>query len=397
MREFILCIGGQYMKKRVGILIGGKSVEHEVSIITGLQVLDNIDREKYEPIIIYIQKDGSWVLGKSLYKIANYKNKELKDIYEVVPIAGNNKLILYPHPKKTKRKFFRKPSAVEIDVVFPALHGTNAEDGCIHGFCQMNAIPCAFGTVLSSAVGMDKVIMKKVFSADKLPIPEYIWFYKSEFMLDMEKIIKDSEAIGYPLIVKPANLGSSIGIGKANNQQELINAIQIATYYDKKIIVEKCIENLREINCAVLGYENDLITSFCEEPLGWKEFLTFEDKYINNNKNSINNNRKIPADIDEETKNKIFELAKSAFNAIDCSGNARIDFLYEGNNIYINEINTIPGSIAFYLWEATGINFKELITKIIDISENIEKDKTVNVISYNVDLLSNLGKFGKHL
>lgn len=384
------------MKKRVGILIGGKSVEHEVSIITGLQVLDNIDREKYEPIIVYIQKDGSWVLGKSLYKIANYKNKELKDIYEVVPIVGKNKLILYPHPKKTKRKFFKKPPEVEIDIVFPALHGTNAEDGCIHGFCQMNAIPCAFGSVLSSAVGMDKVIMKKVFSADKLPITEYIWFYKSEFMLDIEKVIKDSEAIGYPLIVKPANLGSSIGIGKANNQQELINAIQVAASYDKKIIVERCIENVREINCAVLGCENDLTTSLCEEPLGWRDFLTYEDKYINNNKNSISSNRKIPADIDEEIKNKIFKLAKLAFNAIDCSGNARIDFLYEGNNIYINEINTIPGSIAFYLWEATGINFKELITKIIDISENIEKDKTVNIISYNIDLLNNLGKFGKH-
>lgn len=382
--------------KRVGILIGGKSVEHEVSIITGLQVLDNIDKEKYEPVIIYIKKDGRWFLGKSLHDINNFKNNNFNDIYEVVPAANNNKLILYPHPKNVKRKLFRKPKEVEIDVVFPALHGTNSEDGCVHGFFQMNDIPCAFGSVLSSATGMDKVIMKKLFAADNLPITEYIWFYKSEFILDMDKILKKSEDIGYPLIVKPANLGSSIGISKASNQQELIYAIQIASSYDKKVIVEKCLENVREINCAVLGYENNLITSLCEEPLGWKDFLTYEDKYMNNSKNSMNSSRKIPADIDEETTNKIYELAKSVFNSIDCAGNARIDFLYDGNNIYINEINTIPGSIAFYLWEKKDISFKELITRIINIAETCEKDKITNVISYNIDLLKNLGKLGKH-
>lgn len=340
-------------------------------------------------------------MGKSLYEVSNYKNKQLNDIYEVVPIANNSKLLLYPHPKNVKRKLFRKPTIVEVDIVFPALHGTNGEDGCVHGFFQMNDIPCAFGSALSSAVGMDKVIMKKIFSADKLPITEYIWFYKNEFMLEMDKILKNSEGIGYPLIVKPANLGSSIGINKANNQQELIYAIQVASSYDKKIIVEKCLENIREINCAVLGYEKKLITSLCEEPLGWKEFLTYEDKYINNNKNSMSSNRKIPADIDEETTNKIYELAKSAFNSIDCAGNARIDFLYDGNNIYINEINTIPGSIAFYLWEK-DISFKDLITKILNIAEASGKDKILNIISYDIDLfdnigniVSNLGKFGK--
>lgn len=387
------------MKKRIGILIGGKSVEHEVSIITGLQVLENIDKDKYEPTIIYIQKDGSWNLGKSLHDIKNHKTKSFKDAYEVVPIASNNKLILYPHPKKAKRGFFnnlfRKPKPVDVDVVFPAMHGTNGEDGCIHGFCQMNGIPCAFGRVLSSAVGMDKVIMKKLFIADKLPIVDYVWFYKNEFLVNMEKVIANSEIIGYPLIVKPANLGSSVGISKANNQDELIQAIQVAISYDKKIIVEKCVENLREINCAVMGYEDDLISSLCEEPLNYKDFLSYEDKYINNSKNNINGKRKIPADIDAETKNKIFELAKSAFKAIDCSGNARIDFLYDGNNIYINEINTIPGSLAFYLWEATGISFKELITRIINFAELETKERSTNIISYNVDLINNMGKYGK--
>jgi D-alanine-D-alanine ligase len=386
------------LKKRIGILIGGKSVEHEVSIITGLQVLENIDKDKYEPIIVYIRKDGNWVIGESLHDIKNHKAKSFKDAYEVVPIANKNKLVFYPHPDKVKRSFknfFRKPKHVEIDVLFPAMHGTNGEDGCIHGFCQMNDIPCAFGRVLSSAVGMDKVIMKKIFIADKLPIVDYIWFYKNDFFVNVEKVIANSEIIGYPLIVKPANLGSSVGISKANNQEELIHAIQVAVSYDKKIIVEKCVENLREINCAVMGYEDDLITSLCEEPLNYKDFLSYEDKYINNSKNNINGKRKIPADIDEETKNKIFELAKAAFKAIDCSGNARIDFLYDGNNIYINEINTIPGSLAFYLWEATGISFKELITRIINFAEIETKERSTNIISYNVDLINNMSKYGK--
>lgn len=384
------------MKKSVGIIVGGKSVEHEVSIITGLQVFDNMDKSAYEPRIIYIQKDGRWYVGDSLHNIDNYKKKELDDAYEVLPGFSNGKLKLYPHPEIKQSFFGKKHPTYEIDIVFPAVHGTNAEDGALHGMFQMNGVPCAFGSVLSSAVGMDKVIMKKVFQSNMLPIVDYTWFYRSSFDENNETILGEIEKLGYPLIVKPANLGSSVGISKANNMDELMFSIQVAMSYDRKVIVEKCVENAREINCAVMGYENELTVSLCEEPVGWQELLTYEDKYVNKKKGASESKRRIPADIEKEPEDKIKNYAKEAFKAVDCCGDARIDFLYDGNNIYVNEINTIPGSIAFYLWEGMGISFTDLVSKIIEYAEIQQKQGNKNIVSYDIDLLNNMGSGGKH-
>jgi D-alanine-D-alanine ligase len=389
--------------KKIGIIIGGKSVEHEVSIITGLQVYDNLDTTKYEPRIIYIQKNGKWLVGNSLHDINNYKHKKFEDAYEVLPGFKDGKLILYPHPELKQGFFSKKYENYIIDIVFPAVHGTNVEDGALHGIFQMNGVPCAFGSVLSSAVGMDKIIMKKVFQSFDLPVVDYTWFFRSSWKDDKIKIIEDIEKIGYPLIVKPANLGSSVGINKASNKETLIESIEVACSYDRKIIVEKCVENVREINCAVLGYENNLIASLCEEPIGWKEFLTYEDKYVNKSKGTegsksskgSDSKHKIPADITEETTALIENYAKEAFKSIDCCGDARIDFLYDGNNIYVNEINTIPGSIAFYLWEGKNILFKDLITKIIELAEFQQNQRNDNTESYDIDLLNKMAKSGK--
>jgi len=382
--------------KKVGIIIGGKSVEHEVSIITGLQVFENIDKDIYEPKIIYIQKDGKWLVGDSLHDINNYKKKNFEDAYEVLPGFKNEKLILYPHPEFKTGFFGKKYPTYDIDIVFPAVHGTNVEDGALQGLLQINGVPYAFGSVLSSAVGMDKVIMKKVFQSCNLPIVDYIWFYRSSFEADKDKIIEEAENIGYPLIVKPANLGSSVGINKAKNYDELLFAIEVAMSYDRKIIIEKCLENVREINCAVIGYENELETSLCEEPVGWKEFLTYEDKYVNKKKDASESKRRIPADIEEDIEIKIKDLAKETFKAVDGCGNARIDFLLSGNNIFVNEINTIPGSISFYLWEGKGVSFKQLITRIIELAEIQYKQRKENIVSYDIDLLNKMGGAGKH-
>ena len=383
------------MKKSIGIIIGGKTVEHEVSIITGLQVLDNIDRNLYEPKIIYIQKDGKWYFGNSLHNINNYKTKTFDDAYEVLPGFKEGKLILYPHPDIKQGFFGKKYDSTQIDIAFPAVHGTNVEDGALHGIFQINGVPCAFGSVLSSSLGMDKVIMKKVFESYNLPVVEYKWFFRSNWEEKELEIIEELDKVGYPLIVKPANLGSSVGISKAKNKDELVYCIEIANSYDRKIIVEKCIENVREINCAVMGYESNLTASSCEEPVGWKEFLTYEDKYVNKVKDS-STKRKIPADISEETTASIQNYAKLAFESIDCCGNARIDFLYDGNNIYVNEINTIPGSIAFYLWESCGISFTELITRILDLAETQQNQRSVNIYSYDIDLLNKMSSNGKN-
>ncbi len=382
--------------KKIGIIIGGKSVEHEVSIITGLQVFENIDKSIYEPKIIYIQKDGKWLVGDSLHDINNFKTKKLEDAYEVLPGFKNEKLILYPHPELKSGFFGKKYSTHEIDIVFPAVHGTNVEDGALQGLLQMNGVPYAFGSVLCSAVGMDKIVMKKVFQSYSLPVVDYMWFYRSGFAENKDKIIKQAEEIGYPLIVKPANLGSSVGINKAKNQNDLMFAMDVAMSYDRKIIIEKCIENVREINCAVIGYENELETSLCEEPVGWKEFLTYEDKYVNKKKDSSESKNRIPAEIDEEIEAQIKDYAKQAFNAVDGCGNARIDFLLSGNNIFVNEINTIPGSISFYLWEGKGVSFKQLISKIIELAEIQHSQKKVNIVSYDIDLLNKMGGGGKN-
>lgn len=385
------------MKKSVGIIIGGKSVEHEVSIITGMQVFENMDKSIYEPRIIYIQKDGRWYVGNSLHDINNYKVKNFDDAYEVLPGFRNDKLILYPHPD-IKQGFFRKKyDTYEIDVVFPAVHGTNTEDGSLHGMFQINGVPCAFGSVLSSAVGMDKVIMKKVFQSSNLPIVDYTWFYRSSFKGgEKEKILEEIGKLEYPLIVKPANLGSSVGINKSNDFDELMYAIEVAMSYDRKIIVEKCIENVREINCAVMGYENNLMSSLCEEPIGWKEFLTYEDKYVSKKKGDSESKKRIPADIDKEVEDTIKNYAKEVFKAVDCCGNARIDFLYDGSNVYVNEINTIPGSLGFYLWEGAGISFMDLISQIIQLSEIQHEQRKANITTYDIDLLNKLGDSGKH-
>lgn len=386
------------MKKSVGIIIGGKSVEHEVSIITGLQILDNIDRDAYNPKIIYIDKNGDWQIGDCFNEINNFKLKQFDDAYKVIPGFKDNKMILYTHPEIKRGFFSKKHENYEIDIVIPAVHGTNSEDGTLHGIFQLNGVPCAFGSVLSSAVGMDKIIMKDVFKSNKLPVVEYVWFYRSSWQEKDKKnnILTEAEELGFPLIIKPANLGSSVGISKAKNIEDLEKCIDVACFYDRKIIIEKCIENVREINCAVIGYEENLIVSLCEEPIGWEDFLTYEDKYISKGKNLNSDKRKIPANIDEENTKKIQNYAKEAFKSIDCCGDARIDFLYDGNNIYVNEINTIPGSIAFYLWEGLGIEFKEVVTKIIEFAEIQQKQKNLNTVSYDIDLLNKLASSGKH-
>jgi len=375
--------------ENIGIIIGGESVEHEVSIITGLQIFDNIDKNKYKPYIIYITKEGKWLTGEILSNIKTYKKKEFMSAEERIPWKSRkkNKMVLISKDNK-KRLFKKKKDDIEIDVVIPATHGTGVEDGTLQGILENIGVPYAFSDVKASALGMDKIIMKKVFKDEGLPLVDYRWFYKSEFIENKIQVLKEAEKLGYPLIVKPSNLGSSIGITKANNQKELEESIEVAVSYDRKIIVEKCLENAREINCGVLGYEKDVKTSKCEEPVGWKEFLKYEDKYVNNSKIKGDSKRVIPANIPENITNEIMEIAKKSFISINASGAARVDFLLEGKNIYVNEINTIPGSVSFYLWEPSGLEFKDLIEELINIAKKkLDKDL---INTYDVDLLNKM-------
>lgn len=381
--------------ENIAVIFGGRSVEHEVSVITGMQIIENMDKARYNPIPVYIHKDGKFYSGEALKDFATYKKGDFSQAEEVFfkPIYGDHNLYTL---RKQKGGFFSKETVnhtvvAKIDGVFPALHGTFGEDGCIQGLFELMGIPYVGCGVLSSSTGMDKVIMKKIFQAAGIPITQYAFFYREE-LKDLKKVISKAEEIGYPLFVKPANLGSSIGISKAKDQLSLCEALEVASKYDRKIIIEKSVENPREINAAVLGYNDILRVSPCEEPIGWKDLLKYEDKYVAGAKGTKgsqkNQKRNLPADLKPQVREKIEQLAKEAFRALDCMGDARIDFLLEGDQVYVNEINTLPGSIAFYLWEAAGLNITELITELIEMSKIRKKDREDNMYSYDSNLFT---------
>ena len=249
--------------KKVAVLFGGRSVEHEVSIITGMQIIENMDKTKYNVIPIYVNKEGKWLTGNSLMEFKNYKENNFKDAQEIVLSHNYGDNNIYVSPRLTG--LFKKKILDRIDIAFPAFHGMNGEDGTVQGIFELMDIPYVGCGVLGSAVGMDKILMKDVYKANNLPIVDYTWFYRSKWINSREEVInRIEEKLSYPLFVKPANLGSSIGISKAKDMDGLIEAIEVAIRYDRKIIVEKAVEEPREINCAVMGYDDELITSLCE-------------------------------------------------------------------------------------------------------------------------------------
>ena len=375
------------MKKKIGVVFGGRSVEHEVSVITGLQVVENLDRAKYDVVPIFIDKEGRWLTGDELFDFQNFKNNKLTGLKEVVVTSKTNDKKLYSHPNTMG--FMKKKLEIELDVIFNGLHGTYGEDGTIQGVFETLNIPYTSAGVLASSVGMDKILMKDVYKSYNLPIVDYTWFFRKKWYDDKETVLNDIESkLKYPLFVKPSNLGSSVGISKATDRASLEESIEVAVVYDRKVIVEEGVVNPREINCAVLGYDDEVDASLCEEPIGWTDLLTYEDKYISSNaKGTKGGGRNIPADISDEKTKEIQETAKASFMAIDCKGTARIDFLMDSeDNIYVNEINTQPGSIGYYLWEPMGIMFKDLLDRMIDIAVKVNLDKNQTVYSYEVDL-----------
>jgi len=283
---------------------------------------------------------------------------------------------------------------MEVDIVFPALHGTYGEDGTIQGVFELLDIPYAMANIGASTNGMDKVTMKKLFAFHDLPIVPYKWYYREQIERNYNKIIEEIETLlNYPLIIKPSNLGSSVGITKANDREQLKKSLEVAMQYDTKIIVEKAIENMREINCSVIGYHDQIRASVCEEPIVVDSILSFEDKYIRSNNKTKGFSRKIPAEIPENIKEKIEYYSKQSFMAIDCSGVARIDFILENDSkIYVNEINTIPGSIAFYLWNPSGISFTQLIDEILDIAQKMYDEKKKNIYNFDADLFNKISR-----
>ena len=380
------------MKIKVGVIFGGETVEHEVSIISAVQAMNHMDNEKYEIIPIYIAKDRTWYTGAMLKEIDIYKNfDDLKRYAKKVTLCKRDGGFYLVNTKG----LFRRDVA-ELDIAFPIVHGNNAEDGTIQGYLNMVGIPFVGSGILGSALGQDKVVMKQIFKDANLPVVPYTWFFDSDYLDDDKKIKKNIKELGYPVIVKPASLGSSVGITVVKKESEIDEAITEAIKYDTKIVVEKMVPNMVEVNCSVLGNYEHQQTSELEEVMSGEEFLTYRDKYLGNakggkSKGMASTNRVIPARIKASTKKEIEEISKEAFRALNLSGVCRIDYLIDKkeNKVYINEPNTIPGSLSFYLWEPTGKKYTELLDDMITLAIKDYKNRSKKTYSFESNILSN--------
>lgn len=392
------------MKIKIGVLFGGKTVEHEISIISAIQAMGYLNRDKYDVIPIYITKNNEFYVGEGIGNIESYTDISslLKNSQRIIMVneGGKTQLIKYP------QKMFSKGVVDYIDIAFPIVHGTNVEDGTLQGYLKMFNIPYVGCDVLSSAVGMDKYVMKTVLRDNGIPVLDCKCYTANLYDEDNEKIVDEIEsAIGYPVIVKPVNLGSSIGISKADNRSELFDSLDTAFHYATKVLVETAVQNLKEINCSVLGDYETAEASECEEPVSSDKILTFSEKYIGDgsakgakggvkggvkssasgSKGMATLKRKIPADITDEQRDEIRQMAVKAFKCLGCNGVSRIDFMMDTKTgkIWLNEINTIPGSLSFYLWEPLGVKYQELLDRMISYA--LKREREEENITYTFD------------
>ncbi len=387
------------MKIRVGVFFGGKSVEHEVSVISGLQAYNSFNREKYEPIAIYITKENELYTGEAIADIANYKNipELLKKSTRVFFMYEQNKLQLIQYPVKK----FGSSVAAEIDVAFPVVHGANVEDGSLQGFLRHYNIPFVGCDVMASAVTMDKYVMKTVLKDNDIPVLDCVTLNVKEYQREEETAYtRVEERIAYPVIIKPVNLGSSVGIKVAKDREGLREALEYAFTFGPKVLVERAIMNLREINCAVLGDYEQAQASECEEPISSDEILSYEDKYVAGSKTGSEGmrtaRRELPANLTPEKREEIRQMAVKTFQVLNCNGVSRIDFMIDRDTdqVYVNEINPIPGSLAFYLWEALGKPYAELLDDMIKLALKREREEKSLMTSFDSNILQNANLSG---
>lgn len=379
------------MKIKVGVIFGGTTVEHEVSIISAVQAMNHMDTEKYDIVPIYVSKDKNWYTGKMLMEIDIYKDfEDLKKYAKRVALYNKDGVFCLQSLKGFRRV------VEELDIIFPIVHGNGMEDGTIQGYLEAVGIPYVGSNVLGSALGQDKVVMKQVMKDMGIPVVPYTWFFDTEYLENKAEITKNVKKLGFPVIVKPATLGSSVGIEVVNEESKLDSAIIEAIKYDTKIVIEKVISNLVEVNCSVLGNYDYSETSVIEEVMSSNEFLTYRDKYIGGSKGTkskgmASTNRIIPARISEDMTSKVKDYAKQTFRALNLNGICRIDFLIDKkeDKVYVNEPNTIPGSLSFYLWEPTGKKYCDLLDEAITIAIKDFKNKSKKVKSFDSNILSN--------
>lgn len=372
-------------KQKILFLFGGRSAEHEVSIVSAKAVISNLDKNKYEAIELGITKEGDWVMGENLEKMKkDLLCKERRSAFPTEYVFskskknGQNILLKIEEGKVVEEILF--------DVAFPVLHGTFGEDGTLQGLFEMYQIPFAGPDLIGAVMGIDKMLFKKIMQREGIQTPEFLYYHRTTYSIDSIK--KDMKDFEYPVFVKPSNTGSSVGITKVHDETELESAVEEAFIFYEKILIEKAVPKAREIEVSVLGNEK-VEVSIPGEVIPGDEFYSYKDKYIEDKSYT-----EIPAKLPDDVMQNIQHLAKRVYQAVDCKGMARVDFLVDGETgkIYINEINTIPGftSISMYpkLWEASGLNFKDLVTKLIEQGIERFREKQKNKTNYDSDLLS---------
>ena len=380
------------MKIKVLVIFGGESVEHEVSIISGVQAMQYLDESKYNVIPLYISKDRTWYTGNMLKEIEFYKELDNN-------LKFATKVTLY---KKGKTFMLKKVDGLfnkdvcEVDVVLPVVHGSGIEDGTLAGYLDTLGVPYVGSKVLGSALGQDKVLIKQVLKSENIPVVPYTYFYDNEYLEDEDSILKNIEKLKYPVVVKPATLGSSIGITYVKDEKGIKDAINEAIKYDNKIVVEKAVSNLIEVNASVIGNSEYQKVSPLEEVMGLDEILSFTDKYLGGSKKTggskgiVSTSRVIPARISDKLTKEIKETSKKVFKLLNLSGVCRIDYLIDSktHKYYVNEPNTCPGSLSFYLWKEEGLEYKDMLDEIITIAIKDYKNKSKKIKSFNSNILN---------
>lgn len=388
-------------KIQLGVIFGSRSCEREVAIISAVQLMNHVNTEKYDIIPVYIDEQGRWYTGAPLRDVKTFQhfNPDMKgiDLVQLDLAAGSGALIanrpgkgLFGHPTQEV--------VARLEVCVIVMHGMHGEDGTLQGLLEMANLPYTSTGVAGSAIGMDKIMMKQFFKGADLPVLPGTWYQRSQWEKDQAAVLNDvEEKLGYPVFVKPANLGSSIGVSRADDREGLIDSLQLAFDYDRRVLVEKGLDKPIELNCSVLGYDDDVTASPIEMPVTGEQFLDFSEKYLasGGSKGMASLHRILPAPIDDGLRDEIQSLSKRIFRMMDCKGVVRIDYMFDRatEKIFITEINTIPGSLAFYLWENAGVKYAELIDRMVHHAQRAHEDKNMHNYAFTSNILTsvNLG------
>lgn len=388
-------------KMNIAVFFGSRSCEHDVSIVSALQCIEATKAAGFNVTPVYISRDGLWYTGEPLENIETFRefNPMTKGITRVTLDVTANAGDLWAWPPQRAGLFAKVPAPLcHIDCVIPVFHGWHGEDGTIQGLLEMANIPYASSGVLGSAIGMDKIAMKQILRGAGFPVLDFVWFTREQLKKERQAVIERVEKeIKYPAFIKPAALGSSIGVSRAKNREELERALDVAASYDRRILVEVGVVHPVEINCAAVGYGEDVRASVCEMPVPSSNdtFLDFWQKYLRNastkgedSRGMKSLSRVVPAPIGDELTGRIQTMTCDIFKLLDCCGTVRVDFILDQNDmLFVNEPNTIPGSLAFYLWKASGLDFPKLIEKMVEDALRAHADNNSSVFAYDSSIL----------